>query len=80
MKPNFTKDQQAANRKKIQDKAAKERADIIERLSNYNSLHPCAFCRDLEQGSGNGESLGLTYNGHTIKCPECNCCFWSDEH
>ena len=71
--------EQAVRRKIIQDQYAKERANKIKALKNYNKDHPCEFCRDLQHGFGNGEQFGLIYNGNTIKCPKCDKCFWSDE-
>ena len=71
---------QKAKRDAIQKEHRELRENKIKALQNYDKDHPCDFCRDLENGSGNGEDVGLIYNGSTIRCPECNKCFWSDEH
>jgi hypothetical protein len=73
------KEMQAAARKKIQDEWKARREVQIRELQEYNLRYPCDFCRDLEHGSGDGSAYGLAFDSHTIKCPECGSCFWSDE-
>ena len=70
---------QAAARKKIQDKWRARREAQIKELQEYDVQNPCNFCRDLQHGSGDGTEFGLVFDRHTIRCPKCNTCFWSDE-
>jgi len=70
---------QAAARKKIQDEWIGRREAQIKELQEYNLRNPCSFCRDLENGRGDGSAYGLVSDSHTIRCPECDRCFWSDE-
>lgn len=72
-------EEQASARKEIQDRQKSIRAAKIKELQEYELRHPCEFCRDLQHGQGDGTKYGLVFDSHTIRCPKCRTCFWSDE-
>ena len=74
-----TEERQCAARKKLQDSQKAKREAQIKELQEYELRHPCDFCRDLQYGHGDGTGYGLVFNSHTIRCPKCGTCFWSDE-
>ena len=74
-----TEEKQYAARKEIQDEQKAVRDAKIKALQEYELTHPCDFCRDLQFGYGDGTKYGLVSNSHTIRCPKCGTCFWSDE-
>ena len=71
---------QARNRQELQAKVAKKRLERIADIQAEVTRQTCDFCRDLNYApGGDGTMYGLIYDTHTIRCPVCDRCFWSDE-